>query len=108
MSTVDRRVRRVAFLLGGACTAALTPVLPVASLIKKAAGIHGSAGGLQGIVSAISSITTPLLVVSASVAVLAVIAGGGALMMGHRRAMGIIGGAVGGLILVGAATGIVA
>lgn len=104
MNTESLKTRAV-LLSGGLMALGLS--LPMASLIKKAAGIKGSAGGLGGIVNAVQSIQGPLIVTVASIAILAIIAGGAALIMGHRRAMGIIGGAIGGVLLVGAAVGIV-
>ena len=82
--------------------------LPVANLIQKAAGINGSAQGLGQIVSTVNSILTPVLVTSAAVGTLALVAGGAALMLGHPRAIRILGGVVAGLILIGGAKGIIA
>ena len=104
-----RRVGRVSeVLIGGAGAAFLITGLPVADLIQKAAGINGNAQGLGHIVTTINGILDPLLVASVSVGTLALIAGGAALMLGHPRAMRILGGVVAGLILIGGAKGIIA
>ena len=80
----------------------------VANLIQKAAGINGSAQGLGQIVGTVNGILTPVLVTSAAVGTLALVAGGAALMLGHPRAIRILGGVVAGLILIGGAKGIIA
>ncbi|MFZ0381962.1 MAG: hypothetical protein WAL38_29310 [Solirubrobacteraceae bacterium] len=81
---------------------------PVANLIQKAAGINGSAQGLGQIVNTVNSILTPVLVTSAAIGTLALVAGGAALMLGHPRAIRLLGGVVAGLILIGGAKGIIA
>jgi hypothetical protein len=95
---------------GGAVAAgiAVASALPVADLIKKAAGINGSAGGLGQLVNTVNGILTPLLVTSAAIGTLALVCGGAALMMGHPRAMRLLGGVVAGLILIGGAKGVIA
>jgi len=92
----------------GCCAGLLAARLPVANLIQKAAGISGSAQGLGQIVSTVNSILTPVLVTSAAVGTLALVAGGAALMLGHPRAIRLLGGVVAGLILIGGAKGIIA
>jgi hypothetical protein len=81
---------------------------PIADLIQKAAGITGSAQGLGQIVNTVNSILTPVLVTSAAIGTLALVAGGAALMLGHPRAIRLLGGVVAGLILIGGAKGIIA
>ncbi len=106
---IMRRIGRVGeVLVGGIDAAFVISRLPVADLIQKAAGISGKPQGLGQIVTTINGILDPLLVVSVSVGTLALIAGGAALMLGHPRAMRIIGGVVAGLILIGGAKGIIA
>ena len=78
---------------------------PIADLIQKAAGITGSAQGLGQIVNTVNSILTPVLVTSAAIGTLALVAGGAALMLGHPRAIRLLGGVVAGLILIGGASG---
>jgi hypothetical protein len=108
MTTNSRFGRSVAPLAAGALLMTVASGAPVADLIKKAAGINGSAQGLGQIVNTVNGILTPLLVTSAAVGTLAMIFGGAALMLGHSRAMRIVGGVVAGLILIGGAKGIVA
>ena len=103
--SVGRFVKAVAV---GCCAGLLVAGVPVASLIQKAAGINGSAQGLGQIVSTVNGILTPVLVTSAAVGTLALVAGGAALMLGHPRAMRLLGGVVAGLILIGGAKGIIA
>ncbi len=103
--TVGRFVKAIAV---GCCAGLLAAGGPVASLIQKAAGINGSAQGLGQIVSTVNGILTPVLVTSAAVGTLALVAGGAALMLGHPRAMRLLGGVVAGLILIGGAKGIIA
>jgi len=101
--------RRVGQVVGlGAFTGLVASALPVANLIQRAAGINGSAQGLGQIVSTVNGILTPVLVTSVAVGTLALVAGGAALMLGHPRAMRILGGVVAGLILIGGAKGIIA
>jgi len=92
----------------GCCAGLLAAGVPVANLIQKAAGINGSAQGLGQIVSTVNGILTPVLVTSAAVGTLALVAGGAALMLGHPRAIRLLGGVVAGLILIGGAKGIIA
>jgi len=107
--SINRRVGQVArVVVMGACTGLVASGLRVANLIQKAAGINGSAQGLGQIVSTVNGILTPVLVTSAAVGTLALVAGGAALMMGHPRAIRILGGVVAGLILIGGAKGIIA
>ncbi len=108
MSINGRVGRFVKVAVIGSCAGLLASGLPVADLIQKAAGINGNAQGLGQIVTTINGILDPLLVASVSVGTLALIAGGAALMLGHPRAMRILGGVVAGLILIGGAKGIIA
>lgn len=108
MSVSGRVGRFVKMTAIGFCTGLLAGGLPVANLIQKAAGINGSAQGLGQIVSTVNGILTPVLVTSAAVGTLALVAGGAALMLGHPRAIRLLGGVVAGLILIGGAKGIIA
>jgi hypothetical protein len=107
--SISRRVGRfVTVAAMGFWTGLVVSGLSVANLIQKAAGINGSAQGLGQIVSTVNGILTPVLVTSVAVGTLALVAGGAALMLGHPRAMRILGGVVAGLILIGGAKGIIA
>lgn len=108
MSVSGRVGRFVKMTAIGFCTGLLAGGLPVANLIQKAAGINGSAQGLGQIVSTVNGILTPVLVTSAAIGTLALVAGGAALMLGHPRAIRLLGGVVAGLILIGGAKGIIA
>lgn len=108
MSISGRVGRSVKAAVIGSGVGLLASGLPVVDLIQKAAGINGNAQGLGQIVTTINGILDPLLVASVSVGTLALIAGGAALMLGHPRAMRILGGVVAGLILIGGAKGIIA
>ena len=108
MSISGRVGRFVKVAALGCCAGLLAAGMPVANLIQKAAGINGSAQGLGQIVSTVNGILTPVLVTSAAVGTLALVAGGAALMLGHPRAMRLLGGVVAGLILIGGAKGIIA
>ena len=108
MSVSERVGRFVKATAVGCCVELLAAGVPVANLIQKAAGINGSAQGLGQIVSAVNGILTPVLVTSAAVGTLALVAGGAALMLGHPRAIRLLGGVVAGLILIGGAKGIIA
>jgi hypothetical protein len=108
MSVSGRTSRFVKVLAVGSCAGLIASALPVASLIQKAAGINGNAQGLGQIVSTVNGILTPVLVTSAAVGTLALVAGGAALMLGHPRAIRLLGGVVAGLILIGGAKGIIA
>jgi hypothetical protein len=100
------RVRLLACSCGPLVGAAL--LSPLCDLIKRAAGIKGSAQGLAGVVNAVNQVLTPITIVAVAVATLALIFGGGALMLGHPRALRIVGGVIAGLILIGGAKGIIA
>jgi hypothetical protein len=107
--SVNRRVGRLVEVVAvGSCAGLALSGIPVADLIQKAAGINGSAQGLGQIVSTVNGVLTPVLVTSAAVGTLALVAGGAALMLGHPRAIRILGGVVAGLILIGGAKGIIA
>jgi hypothetical protein len=108
MSGSESAGRFVKVAAVGCCAGLLVAGVPVANLIQKAAGINGSAQGLGQIVSTVNAILTPVLVTSAAVGTLALVAGGAALMLGHPRAMRLLGGVVAGLILIGGAKGIIA
>jgi hypothetical protein len=108
MSIRGRGSRFLNVAAAACCLALVTAGPPVAGLIQKAAGINGSAQGLGQIVSTVNGILTPVLVTSAAVGRLAMVAGGAALMLGHPRAMRLLGGVVAGLILIGGAKGVIA
>jgi hypothetical protein len=108
MSISGRVGRFVKATAVGCCAGIFAAGVPVANLIQKAAGINGNAQGLGQIVSTVNGILTPVLVTSAAVGTLALVAGGAALMLGHPRAIRLLGGVVAGLILIGGAKGIIA
>ena len=108
MSVSGRLGRSVGMVAVGGSAVLLAAGLPVASLIQRAAGINGSAQGLGKIVTTVNGILTPVVVTVAAVGTLALVTGGAALMLGHPRAMRLLGGVVGGLILIGGAKGIIA
>jgi hypothetical protein len=63
--------------------------------------------GIDKFAAFMASLSTPLLIALASVAPLALIFGAGALMMGNRRALTIIGSTIGALALAASATGLI-
>jgi hypothetical protein len=63
--------------------------------------------GIDKFAAFMASLSTPLLIALAAVAPLALIFGAGALMMGNRRALTIIGSTIGALALAASATGLI-
>jgi hypothetical protein len=106
-----RKLRQavVVSLLESAVFAAVKVVLAYPFLFKSDLGIGESSKveGVNKFAAFMASLSQPLLIALAAVAPLALIFGAGALMLGHRRALGIIAGTVGALALAASATGMV-
>lgn len=106
-----RKLRQVVTvsLLETAAIAALKLVAAYPYLFKSDLGIGESSKveGINKFAAFMASLSEPLLIALAAVAPLALIFGAGALMLGHRRALGIIAGTVGALALAASATGLV-
>jgi hypothetical protein len=81
---------------------------PMASIVRRAAGIPKVANGLEGFVNAADALITPALVAMAAITPLGCILGAGAVAFGSRRGMVIIGSSLGALIFLGSIKGIVA
>ncbi len=103
------RYAAVVSLLEAAAFAAVRAVAAYPYLFKSDLGIGESSKveGVNKFAAFMASLSDPLLIALAAVAPLAFIFGAGALMLGHRRALGIIAGTVGGLALAASATGLV-
>lgn len=106
-----RMLRHAAYvsLLEAGLFVGVKVVLAYPYLFKEDLGI-GESSKVQGInkfAAFMASLSEPLLIALAAVAPLALIFGAGALMLGHRRALGIIAGTVGALALAASATGLV-
>jgi hypothetical protein len=106
-----RRLRQAVMvsLLEGTIFVSVKVVLAYPFLFKSDLGIGESSKveGINKFAAFMASLSDPLLIALAAVAPLALIFGAGALMLGHRRAMGIIAGTVGALALAASATGLV-
>jgi hypothetical protein len=106
-----RKLRQAALvsLLQAGAIAALKAVAAYPYLFRKDLGIPESSKveGVDKFAAFMASLSEPLLIALAAVAPLALIFGAGALMLGHRRALGIIAGTVGALALAASATGLV-
>jgi hypothetical protein len=78
-------------------------------LFKSDLGVPDSSKveGINKFAAFMASLSTPLLIALAAVAPLALIFGAGALMMGNRKALTIIGSTIGALALAASATGLV-
>jgi len=78
-------------------------------LFKSDLGIPDSSKveGVDKFAAFMASLSEPLVIALAAVAPLALLFGAGALMLGNRRALGIIAGTVGALALAASATGLV-
>jgi hypothetical protein len=77
-------------------------------IVKRAAGIpDGENSGVGKFVNGAKALVTPLLVMTAAVAPLALIGGGLVLLFGGRRGMQIIGTSLGVLLLLGSVTALV-
>jgi hypothetical protein len=106
-----RMLRQAALvsLLEAAVFVVVKVVLIYPFLFKSDLGIGESSKveGINKFAAFMASLSEPLLIALAAVAPLALIFGAGALMLGHRRALGIIAGTVGALALAASATGLV-
>lgn len=106
-----RKLRQavLVLLLEAGAIAALKVVTTYPDLFKADLGIGESSKveGINKFAAFMASLSQPLLIALAAVAPLALIFGAGALMLGHRRALGIIAGTVGALALAASATGLV-
>jgi hypothetical protein len=106
-----RKLRQavVVSLLEAVAIAAMKVVAAYPFLFKSDLGIGESSKveGINKFAAFMASLSQPLLIALAAVAPLALIFGAGALMLGHRRALGIIAGTVGALALAASATGLV-
>jgi hypothetical protein len=106
-----RKLRQAAWvsLLEAAAIVAVKAVAAYPFLFKEDLGIGESSKveGINKFAAFMASLSSPLLIALAAVAPLALIFGAGALMLGHRRALGIIAGTVGALALAASATGLV-
>jgi len=102
-----KRARTVTFLEIAAITVVKASTLPF--LFKADLGVPDSSKveGIDKFAAFMASLSTPLLIALAAVAPLALIFGAGALMMGNRRALTIIGSTIGALALAASATGLV-
>lgn len=78
------------------------------AIIRRAAKIPESAGGLEGFVATCDALVTPCLVAAAAATPLAAIGGGVAMAFGSRRGLQIVITALGILALLGSVKGIVA
>ena len=76
-------------------------------IVTNAAGIPKQANGIGGFVNGANALVTPLLVMTAAVAPLALIGGGLVLLFGGRRGMQIIGTSLGVLLLLGSVRAII-
>ena len=107
-SLSDRAARlaaaSVAVLLGAYLAARLGLE---ADIIKRAAGVRENARGVDRLVSAANELTTPAIVAVGAITPLAMIIGGGLWMVGSRKGIPLIGGAVAALVFVGAVSGLV-
>ena len=106
-----RKLRQAAWvsLLEAVAIAALKAIAAYPYLFKADLGIRESSKveGINKFAAFMASLSEPLLIALAAVAPLALIFGAGALMLGNRRALGIIAGTVGALALAASATGLV-
>ena len=105
----DAIVDRVAFVAGaslGVVIFALAGV-PVAQLIRSALGIPSQSQGLGGLINAVHNLEQPAMVAAAALAPLGIAIGGGAVMLGHRFGMRILGGTLAGLLIIGVGSGFV-
>jgi hypothetical protein len=105
VALVDR-----AALVAGAAVGALVLVLagfPVAQVIRSALGIPNQAQGLGGLINAVHNLEQPAMVAAAALAPLGIAIGGGAVMLGHRFGMRILGGTLAGLLIIGVGSGFV-
>jgi hypothetical protein len=103
------RLAAVITLIEAAAIVVLKTVATTPYLFKSDLGVPDSSKveGVNKFANFMASLSTPLLIALAAVAPLAMIFGAGALMLGHRRAGGIIAGTVAGLALAASATGLV-
>lgn len=105
VAIVDR-----AALVAGAALGALIFALagmPVAQVIRSALGIPRQSQGLGGLIDAVHNLEQPAVVAAAALAPLGIAIGGGAVMLGHRFGMRILGGTLAGLLIIGVGSGFV-
>jgi hypothetical protein len=69
--------------------------------------IGAKSGGFGRISAAAGKLSKPAIGTVVAIAPLAIIAGGGALILGSRRGMSLIGAAVGGVLVVGLAAAVI-
>jgi hypothetical protein len=102
-----RRAREVALVELGMIVVAKSGMVPL--LFKSDLGVPDSSHveGINKFAAFMASLSTPLLIALAAVAPLALIFGAGALMMGNRKALTIIGSTIGALALAASATGLI-
>lgn len=95
--------------MGGILVAgALALVGGTADIVRRAAGIGETSSGLEGFVRTADALITPVMVAMAAIAPLALIAGAGALMVGSRKGGMMMISAIGALVIVASAKGIIA
>ncbi len=102
-----RRAREIALVELAMIVIVKTGTIPL--LFKADLGVPDSSKveGIDKFAAFMASLSTPLLIALAAVAPLALIFGAGALMMGNRKALTIIGSTIGALALAASATGLV-
>ena len=81
--------------------------MPVAQVIRSALGIPKQSQGLGGLIDAVHNLEQPAVVAAAALAPLGIAIGGGAVMLGHRFGMRILGGTLAGLLIIGVGSGFV-
>ena len=87
---------------------AMSVTLGPADMVRKAMSIPSTATGVGGIVNGCNELLTPLIVVAGAGAPLGLVAGGILWGTGSRKGPAIMGAAIGMLLLVGSAKGIIA
>ena len=102
-------VDRVAFVAGASLGVVMLALagFPVAQVIRSALGIPSQAQGLGGLINAVHNLEQPAMVAAAALAPLGIAIGGGAVMLGHRFGMRILGGTLAGLLIIGVGSGFV-
>src|SRR3954452_14626178 len=107
--TIKHTIARLGLLaLGLTVTVQLALLSGQLDIVRNAAGVGATPGGLSGFVKAADALVTPAVVAIAAACPLAVLAGGAMLMFGNKRGGTTIGFALGALVLVGSVKGIVA
>ncbi|HET7343621.1 MAG TPA: hypothetical protein VFL90_19305 [Methylomirabilota bacterium] len=102
-------IDRGAFLAGAALGALILVFagFPAARVIRSAMGIPKQSQGLGGLINAVHNLEQPAMVAAAALAPLGIAIGGGAVMLGHRYGMRILGGTLAGLLIIGVGSGFV-